>query len=78
MGEFNIYGVYVPAFLIQAILAYLVFKVVVIGLDRLTEKNWIIFPAIFNLCVYLILLRYALVVYWIRTVSSLLNLMKNR
>ncbi|WP_296280658.1 DUF1656 domain-containing protein [uncultured Acinetobacter sp.] len=56
MGEFNIYGVYVPAFLIQAILAYLVFKVVVIGLDRLTEKNWIIFPAIFNLCVYLILL----------------------
>ena len=56
MGEFNIYGVYVPVFLIQAILAYILFKIIVIGLDRLAEKDWIIFPAIFNLCAYLILL----------------------
>lgn len=56
MGEFNIYGVYVPAFLIQAVLAYILFRIIVIGLDRLAEKDWIVFPAIFNLCVYLILL----------------------
>lgn len=56
MGELNIYGVYVPIFLIQAILAYVLLKLVMIGLDRLDEKGWIAVPSIFNLCIYLILL----------------------
>ena len=56
MGELNVYGVYVPIFLVQAILAYLRFRFVVMGINRLVEKDWILFPAIFNLCVYLILL----------------------
>ena len=34
MGELNIYGVYVPIFLIQAILAFMIWKVVCIGTDR--------------------------------------------
>lgn len=56
MGELNIYGVYVPIFLIQAILAFIIWKVVCIGTDRLVEKEWIALPGIFNICIYLILL----------------------
>ncbi len=56
MGELNIYGVYVPIFLIQAVLAYLLFKVAMLGVDWMVEKDWIVLPSIFNLCIYLILL----------------------
>ena len=56
MGELNIYGVYVPIFLIQAMLAYLLFKVAMLGVDWMVEKDWIILPSVFNLCIYLILL----------------------
>ncbi len=56
MGELNIYGVYVPIFLIQAVLAYLLFKVAMLGVDWMVEKDWIILPSVFNLCIYLILL----------------------
>lgn len=56
MGELNVYGVYVPIFWFKLILAYLIFRFVVMGINRLVEKDWILFPAIFNLCVYLILL----------------------
>ena len=44
MGELNVYGVYVPIFLVQAILAYLIFRFVVMGINRLVEKDWILFP----------------------------------
>ena len=56
MGELNIYGVYVPIFLIQAILAFIIWKVVCIGRDRLVEKEWIALRGIFHICIYLILL----------------------
>ncbi|WP_173912193.1 DUF1656 domain-containing protein [Acinetobacter sp. Marseille-Q1618] len=56
MGELNVYGVYVPIFLIQAVLAYGVWRVVCLGTDRLIEQDWIALPSIFNLGVYLILL----------------------
>ncbi len=56
MGELNIYGVYVPIFLIQAVLAYLLFKVAMLGVDWMVEKDWIVLPSVFNLCIYLILL----------------------
>lgn len=56
MGEFNIYGVYIPTFLVQAILAYLLLKILNILTDRWVEKGWIALPSIFNLCVYVLLL----------------------
>ncbi|OTG80724.1 DUF1656 domain-containing protein [Acinetobacter sp. ANC 4648] len=56
MGELNIYGVYVPVFLIQAILAYILFKVVTLVTDQWIAKAWIAAPGIFHLCIYIILL----------------------
>ncbi|MBO3640868.1 DUF1656 domain-containing protein [Acinetobacter soli] len=56
MGEFNAYGVYFPSFLIQAICAFIVFKIVTRGTDRLIAAGWIGFPGVFNLCLYIILL----------------------
>ena len=55
MGELNIYGVYVPILLIQAIVAYVIFWFVMPWLNRLTEKQWIVLPNIFYLCVYIML-----------------------
>ena len=56
MGEFNVYGIYVPALLVQAIFAYICFR----WLSPLTNKwiaqGWIALPSIFNLCFYLLLL----------------------
>ncbi|WP_267570579.1 DUF1656 domain-containing protein [Acinetobacter pittii] len=50
MGEFNVYGIYVPSLLVQALLAYICFR----GLSPLTNKliaqGWIALPSIFNLC----------------------------
>lgn len=50
MGEFNVYGIYVPALLVQAIFAYICFR----WLSPLTNKwiaqGWIALPSIFNLC----------------------------
>ena len=56
MGELNVYGVYVPIFLVQAILAFVLWKILCLGTDRLIEKEGIALPSIFNLCTYLILL----------------------
>ena len=56
MGELNIYGIYVPIFLIQAIVAYIIWKIVCIGTDRLIEKDYIALPGIFNISLYLIIL----------------------
>ena len=40
MGEFNIYGVYVPTLLVFAILSYIVLRILMIGIDKLIEKGW--------------------------------------
>lgn len=56
MGELNAYGIYIPVFLIQAICAYIVFKLVSIFTDSWIDKGWITLPGLFNLCLYIILL----------------------
>ena len=56
MGEVNIYGIYVPIFLIQAVFAYIIWKIVCIGTDRLIEKDYIALPGVFNISLYLIIL----------------------
>ncbi|WP_180174166.1 DUF1656 domain-containing protein [Acinetobacter sp. YH01022] len=56
MGELNVYGVYVPILLIQAVLTYVVLRVLMRVLDRVVEQGWIPLPNIFYLCIYLVLL----------------------
>lgn len=56
MGELNLYGIYIPILLVQAIIAYVLFKLAGLWLDRLISKGWIALPSIFNLCFYLGLL----------------------
>ncbi|EKU53089.1 DUF1656 domain-containing protein [Acinetobacter courvalinii] len=56
MGELNLYGIYIPILLVQAIIAYVLFKLAGPWLDRLISKGWIALPSIFNLCFYLGLL----------------------
>ena len=62
MGELNLYGVYVPILLIQSILAYVLLKIVMVGTDRLVDQGWIVWPSIFNLCLYIVLL---FLVHWL-------------
>ena len=56
MGEFNVYGVYIPAFLVQAILAYILLILINKAIGRWIESGWIVLPGIFNLSLYVILL----------------------
>lgn len=56
MGEFNFYDIYIPTLLIQALIAYVIFKLLSGLINRLIQLGWIIFPNIFNLCFYLVLL----------------------
>ncbi|MBF7691024.1 MULTISPECIES: DUF1656 domain-containing protein [Acinetobacter] len=56
MSDFDIYGVFVPSFLIQAILAYLLFVCVRKVTDRQIQNGWIAFSGVFNLCLYLVCL----------------------
>lgn len=56
MGEFNIYGVYVPTLLVLAILSYVLLRILMLGLDRLIEQGWIPLPSLFYLCVYVVIL----------------------
>ncbi|MCH7302897.1 DUF1656 domain-containing protein [Acinetobacter higginsii] len=53
MGEMNLYGVYIPILLVQAVVAYVLFKLLSPLVDRLVIKGWIALPSIFNLCFYL-------------------------
>ncbi|ENU22182.1 hypothetical protein F993_03070 [Acinetobacter proteolyticus] len=53
MGEMNLYGIYIPILLVQAIIAYVLFKLLSPLIDRLVIKGWIALPSIFNLCFYL-------------------------
>ena len=61
MAEINVYGIYFPMLLVQAILAYLLFKLLGKWLDRFAQSGWVSLPGVFNLCVYLGLL---LLVHW--------------
>lgn len=56
MSELNIYGVYIPIFLLQAIAAYILLKLINLLTDRWAEQGWIALPSIFNLCMYIVLL----------------------
>lgn len=56
MGEFNIYGVYVPVLLVLAILSYVLLRFAMLGLDKLIERGWIPLPSLFYLCVYILIL----------------------
>ncbi|WP_130803647.1 DUF1656 domain-containing protein [Acinetobacter ihumii] len=56
MGELNLYGVYIPTLLIQAILAYVLFRLVSLLTNRLIASGWIGFPGIFNLSLYILIL----------------------
>lgn len=56
MGELNIYGVYVPILLIQAVIAYVLLRILMKWLDKLIANDWIIIPNIFYLCTYVLLL----------------------
>jgi len=56
MGEINVYGIYIPILLVQAIIAYVLFKLMSPLIDRLVMRGWIVLTNIFNLCLYLGLL----------------------
>ncbi|GAB3051770.1 DUF1656 domain-containing protein [Acinetobacter apis] len=56
MSDFDIYGIFVPSFLIQAILAYVIFVMIRPLTSRFIEQGWVIFLGLFNLCLYLICL----------------------
>ncbi|MHA3049333.1 MULTISPECIES: DUF1656 domain-containing protein [unclassified Acinetobacter] len=62
MGEFNLYGVFVPSLLIQALLAYIVFMLLGKWTDRLIQRDWVAFPGIFNLSLYMVCL---LLTHWV-------------
>ncbi|ESK38350.1 DUF1656 domain-containing protein [Acinetobacter nectaris] len=56
MSDFDIYGVFVPSFLVQAILAYILFLCVGKITDKLIRDGWVAFSGLFNLCLYLLCL----------------------
>lgn len=56
MGEFNVYGIYLPALLVQALFAYICFRLLSPLTNKWITQGWIALPSIFNLCFYLLLL----------------------
>ena len=44
MAELNIYGVYVPVLVIQAVLAYIVLRLLMRVTDPWVDKGWIFLP----------------------------------
>jgi len=56
MGEFNIYGVYIPSLLILAILSYVLLRISMKFFDKLIKKGWIMAPSFFYLCIYVLIL----------------------
>lgn len=55
-GELNIYGIFVPTLLIQALVTYLLFSFCSPLLEKEQIKKWVIMPSLFHFCVYVILL----------------------
>ena len=53
MGEINFYGIYVPVLLVQAMIAFGIFKLLRPLTDRCANDGWIALPSIFNPCLYL-------------------------
>lgn len=54
MSDFDVYGVFVPSFLVQAILAYFIFMLFSYVADRLIDmQGW---TGLFKLCLYLLCL----------------------
>ena len=47
MAELNIYGVYVPVLVIQAVLAYIVLRLLMRVTDPWVDKGWIFYPVFF-------------------------------
>lgn len=62
MGEFNVYGVYVPTFLVQGLAAYFLLLIIIRYTDRWMEQGLDAFLGLFNFCLYLVLL---LLVHWL-------------
>lgn len=58
MSEVNIYGIYVPILLVQAIFAYGLFRLCTRFTHRWMMDGWIAVPSIFNLCFYMLLLLF--------------------
>lgn len=56
MGEFNFYGVYVPVLLVYALIAYLIFLLLRVGINRYVDEGWFIYPSLFYLCLYVVVL----------------------
>lgn len=56
MSDFDLYGVFIPSFLVQAILAYFLFVALTYVTDRFDQKGWIAFSGLFKLCLYLLCL----------------------
>ena len=56
MGELNIYGIYVPVLLVQAIISYVLLQLLIKVLDRWVDPDWIALPGVFYLCVYVVIL----------------------
>lgn len=55
-GELNIYGIFVPALLIQALVAYLLFSLCSPLLEKEQVKKWVLMPSLFHFCLYVIML----------------------
>lgn len=56
MGELNVYGVYIPMLLVQAVLAYILLILLRKCTDLCVGPTWIALPSIFYLCLYVLLL----------------------
>ncbi len=56
-GEFSLYGVFLPTLLGLMVLAYLVKGMLSFVLTHIGAYHWIWHPALFNLALYLIVLR---------------------
>lgn len=56
MNDFDLYGVFIPSFLVQALIAYLIFLLATYITDRFDKKGWIAFSGLFKLCLYLVCL----------------------
>jgi len=56
MGEFNVYGIYVPAFARPSLICIYSFRLLSPLTNKWIAQGWIALPSIFNLCFYLLLL----------------------
>lgn len=56
MSDFDLYGIFIPSFLVQAIIAYFIYILVSKLTKGLIESGWIAFSGVFNLCLYVLCL----------------------